>query len=146
MSKRTHSEYLVDQPPSSHHHDTQPILNDVDPNSVIPESLRTLRACLSCSMVKSFSQFVFYGCENCTFLEMEKDKKTAELATSTSFEGLIAYLDRPDSRAPKSWVAKWQGIQKFKRGMYAIKVYGVLPAELEDKARAAYFGDSDEED
>ncbi|BFG04161.1 transcription elongation factor SPT4 [Drosophila madeirensis] len=71
----------------------------------IPKDLRGLRACLVCSLVKSFDQFETDGCENCEeFLRMKA------LTTPTD-----------------SWVAKWQRLARFTRGIYAISVSGTLP-------------------
>jgi transcription elongation factor SPT4 len=46
--------------------------------------------------------------------------------TTTSFEGIIAVVD-PE----KSWVAKWQRTSKYVRGMYATRVIGRVPEDVE---------------
>jgi len=46
--------------------------------------------------------------------------------TTTSFDGLIAVVD-PES----SWVAKWQRTSKYVRGLYAIRVRGRVPEDVE---------------
>eukprot|EP01027_Heterolobosea_sp_BB2_P026216 GEZU01040325.1.p1 GENE.GEZU01040325.1~~GEZU01040325.1.p1 ORF type:complete len:129 (-),score=8.06 GEZU01040325.1:78-410(-) len=89
------------------------------PSSIIPSDLRSLRACLSCFLVKTTDQFIKDGCENCTHLDMRNDKARVNECTSTSFEGLIGMMN-PD----ESWVARWQGIKRSKKGVYAIAVYG----------------------
>ncbi|CAO3613382.1 unnamed protein product [Cunninghamella blakesleeana] len=33
----------------------------------------------------------------------------------------------------ESWVARWQRIEKFTRGIYAIRVYGRIPEDVEDE-------------
>ena len=54
------------------------------------------------------------------------------------FEGLIALSD-----PKKSWVAKWQRLDGYVRGVYATKVSGQLPddvrAQLEDEYRITYI-------
>lgn len=80
-----------------------------------------LRACLRCSLVKTYDQFSKEGCENCPDLKMKGDKKRVEECTSQSFEGFIA-LTNPQ----KSWVARWQNIENRVPGIYAVVVHGEL--------------------
>lgn len=47
--------------------------------------------------------------------------------TSGVFEGLITLSD-PE----KSWVAKWQRIDKYVKGLYAVKVSGILSEDIID--------------
>jgi transcription elongation factor SPT4 len=91
---------------------------------IVPKNVRNLRACIRCGLIKTYDQFMEYGCENCPHLEMKTGKRRVEDCTSTSFEGMIA-LTNPE----KSWVARWQGITRKCKGVYAIAVYGDL---LED--------------
>lgn len=41
------------------------------------------------------------------------------------YEGLISMAD-----PARSWVAKWQRIDKYRSGTYATKVMGVLPEDV----------------
>jgi transcription elongation factor SPT4 len=54
------------------------------------------------------------------------------------FEGLITLAD-----PTKSWVAKWQRLDKYVRGVYATKVSGQLPDDvrttLEEEYRITYI-------
>lgn len=89
----------------------------------IPKDLRGLRACLVCSLVKTFDQFEYDGCDNCDeFLRMKGNKDNVYDHTSNNFDGIIALMSPEDS-----WVAKWQRIGRFTRGIYAISVSGNLP-------------------
>ncbi|KAF8477244.1 hypothetical protein BDZ91DRAFT_708906 [Kalaharituber pfeilii] len=72
-------------------------------NYVIPTQYRYLRACMVCSIVQPQQKFIKEGCPN----------------------WLIA-LWQPT----QSWVSKWQRIDGFVRGMYAVKVSGNLPEEV----------------
>ena len=58
--------------------------------------------------------------------------------TSQVFEGLITLAD-----PSKSWVAKWQRLDGYVRGVYATKVAGQLPDEIvaaiEDEGRIRYI-------
>ncbi|TPX32595.1 hypothetical protein SmJEL517_g04265 [Synchytrium microbalum] len=101
--------------------------------SFIPADRRGLRACLLCSIIQKDKEFRRHGCPNCEeVLAMRgSDEKVAE-CTSTRFEGMIAMLN-PE----KSWVARWQRVDKFTRGLYAIKVIGVLPDGVVDDIEAA---------
>jgi len=61
-----------------------------------------------------------------------------ENCTSQVFEGVIA-LANPG----KSWVAKWQRLEGYVRGVYATKVSGQLPddvrVQLEEEYRIQYI-------
>ncbi|XP_019880869.1 transcription elongation factor SPT4 [Aethina tumida] len=89
----------------------------------IPKDLRGLRACLVCSIIKSFDQFEDEGCDNCDeFLRMKNNRDNVYDCTSSNFDGMISLMSPEDS-----WVAKWQRINRFHKGVYAISVSGRLP-------------------
>jgi transcription elongation factor SPT4 len=49
----------------------------------VPQSMRGIRACKRCGILKTLDQFVNEGCENCPFLDMvrhhhEKAERRAE--------------------------------------------------------------------
>ncbi|XP_028141991.2 transcription elongation factor SPT4-like [Diabrotica virgifera virgifera] len=92
----------------------------------IPRDLRGLRACLVCSLIKSFDQFEKEGCENCEeFLRMKNSHDNVYDCTSNNFDGMISVMCPDDS-----WVAKWQRISRLSRGVYAISVSGTLPKSI----------------
>lgn len=104
---------------------------------VIPKDLRQLRACLSCSLIKNVDQFEADGCENCDeFLHMKSDRDKVYMCTSNNFDGMIALMSPEDS-----WVAKWQRINRFTKGIYAISVAGRLPAVVvrDMKSRGIHY-------
>lgn len=75
-----------------------------------------------CSIVLPAAKFQREGCPNCEdFLEMRGNVDSAEGCTSAVFEGTIA-LANPG----ESWVAKWQRLQGYVPGVYAVKVVGVV--------------------
>jgi len=75
-----------------------------------------------CSYVRTGTEFVQKGCPNCEdFLEMRGSSDVVQDCTSAVFEGMIALAD-PNS----SWVAKWQRLQGYKPGTYAVKVEGIV--------------------
>merc|ERR1712018_208239 len=95
-------------------------------SETIPKDLRQLRACLSCSLVKTFDQWENDGCENCgAILGMRGNRDNVYDCTSANFDGMVASC-KPDD----SWVCKWQRISKFKPGVYAISVSGRLPQQI----------------
>jgi transcription elongation factor SPT4 len=57
--------------------------------------------------------------------------------TSQVFEGVITLAD-----PSKSWVAKWQRLDTYVKGVYAIKVSGILPdeivAQMEEEFKVRY--------
>nr|SVE70854.1 EOG090X0NWO [Daphnia similis]SVE71485.1 EOG090X0NWO [Daphnia similis]SVE72118.1 EOG090X0NWO [Daphnia similis]SVE72744.1 EOG090X0NWO [Daphnia similis] len=90
---------------------------------IVPKDLRNNRACLVCSLIKTFEQFEFDGCDNCDeFLRMKNNKDNIYDCTSTNFDGMVALMSPEDS-----WVAKWQRINRKVKGVYAISVSGRLP-------------------
>ncbi|TFK98954.1 Spt4/RpoE2 zinc finger-domain-containing protein [Pterulicium gracile] len=88
---------------------------------------KQLRACLLCSIVQTPSDFRRNGCPNCEeILQIRNSGERVTSCTTTSFEGIIAVVD-PE----RSWVAKWQRTSKYVRGMYATRVIGRVPEEVE---------------
>jgi len=95
-------------------------------NETIPKDLRNLRACLLCSLIKSFDQFQKNGCDNCdVFLQMKGNPDSVYENTSANFDGMIAMMN-----PQQSWVAKWQRIGSLNPGMYAVSVSGKLQPAL----------------
>ncbi|KJZ75571.1 Transcription elongation factor spt-4 [Hirsutella minnesotensis 3608] len=142
-------------------------------NFITPGQQRYMRACMVCSIVMTYSVRLFSplplrqpsgdagaspgafassqvtdirlqrfrdeGCPNCEeFLHLAGSQDQIESCTSQVFEGLIT-LANP----AKSWVAKWQRLDGYVGGVYAIKVSGQLPDEirstLEDEYRIQYI-------
>lgn len=109
--------------------------------------MRYLRACMVCSIVQtaqvhisisSFRDLAYeavltpsqrfrdQGCPNCDgFLHLQGSADAVETCTSAVFEGVITLAD-----PTRSWVAKWQRLDKCHPGMYAIKVSGELPNDV----------------
>ncbi|KAG5871984.1 hypothetical protein JTB14_025736 [Gonioctena quinquepunctata] len=107
----------------------------------IPKDLRGLRACLVCSLIKSFDQFENEGCDNCDeFLRMKNNHDNVYDCTSSNFDGMISMMSPDDS-----WVAKWQRVNRFCRGVYAISVSGRLPNSIvrEMKSRGLVYKSRD---
>ncbi|KAF2097615.1 transcription elongation factor spt4 [Rhizodiscina lignyota] len=89
--------------------------------AVRPGTTRGLRACMICSIVLEYKAFIQGGCPNCDFLDLIRSSESVNECTSAVFEGMIALND------PKtSWVAKWQRLQDYVPGVYAVKVVGTL--------------------
>jgi transcription elongation factor SPT4 len=81
-----------------------------------------------CSIVQTGTKFVSSGCPNCEhFLEMRHSADVVQDCTSAVFEGMIAMAD-PES----SWVAKWQRLQGYAPGTYAVKVEGLVSTMSEN--------------
>ena len=69
----------------------------------VPKDLRQLRACLVCSLIKSFDQFERDGCDNCeSVLTLRRNRDNVYDCTSANFEGMIASCKPEDS-----WVCRW---------------------------------------
>jgi len=93
----------------------------------IPHDLRGLRACLVCSLIKSANMFEEDGCDNCEdFMSMKGNRERVYQCTSNNYEGMIGLM-QPE----ESWVAKWQRLGHFVKGMYAVSVTGTLPRSIQ---------------
>jgi len=78
-------------------------------------------------------QFESDGCDNCdSFLHMRDNRDNVYDCTSSNFDGMVAACQMEDS-----WVAKWQRIQNFKPGVYAMSVSGRLPPTVVRDMRSA---------
>jgi transcription elongation factor SPT4 len=89
---------------------------------------RRHRACLLCSLVKSEQQFIEDGCDNCDqVLDLKGDPDKVKACTSANFDGVLGLIK------PGGWVSKWQRIDKFTPGVYAIRVSNMLPAHIEEE-------------
>jgi transcription elongation factor SPT4 len=94
---------------------------------------------LSTELTVSLQRFLKEGCPNCEeFLHLGGSMDAIIDCTSQVFEGLITLAD-----PSKSWVAKWQRLDGYVRGVYATKVSGQLPDEIvaaiEDEGRIRYI-------
>jgi transcription elongation factor SPT4 len=86
-----------------------------------------------------YQRFRDNGCPNCEeFLRLAGSQDQIEACTSQVFEGVITLAD-----PPRSWVAKWQRLDGYLPGVYAVKVSGQLPDEvramIEDEYRIPYI-------
>ena len=95
-----------------------------------PKNLNGLRACIPCMLVKSYEQFASDGCENCNSDDVEDYAEFIRECTTGSFEGLAAV-----TQPSQSWVARWQFINNFVPGIYALKVNGQVSQEALRKLR-----------
>ncbi|OAG01822.1 transcription elongation factor SPT4 [Paraphaeosphaeria sporulosa] len=103
-------------------------------NNFVPTNqLRNLRACMVCSIVKTENQFKSQGCPNCeSFLQLRGEDEQVRACTSQVFEGLITV-----SNTTKSWVARWQRLEGYVPGVYAVQVEGLLPEDVISAAEDA---------
>lgn len=64
------------------------------------------------------------GCPNCDrFLQLQGSDDRIRECTSQVYEGLITIND-----PQQSWVAKWQRLEGYVPGVYAVKVSGIVRA------------------
>jgi transcription elongation factor SPT4 len=88
---------------------------------------KSLRACFVCRLVKSETQFVEAGCDNCKFLDLEGDRGRVADYTTPNFSGLISVMD-PST----SWATKWLHLSKYVPGCYTLMVNEDIPDSLQD--------------
>jgi transcription elongation factor SPT4 len=86
----------------------------------LPPSMKHLRACLSCKLIKTYDQFRDDQCENC------ENFSTVSNFTTPTFYGMMAMM-KPDA----SWTARWQRQTRFVAGLYALKVVGEVRSEMD---------------
>ncbi|TDL29028.1 transcription elongation factor SPT4 [Rickenella mellea] len=99
--------------------------------AVIPGNARgkILRACLLCSIIQNPNDFKRNGCPNCEeIMQMKGAQDRVTACTTTHFDGVIAVIG-PEN----SWVARWQRTSKYVRGMYAVRVKGRVPDDVEQE-------------
>lgn len=100
-------------------------------NATAPSSLRDIRACKRCGIVKTLEQFINDGCENCIFLDMIDNREKCNMYTTAFFEGQTAVMD-----PMHSWVAKWLRVDSYHPGVYAISITGKFDEETENNLRS----------
>ncbi len=61
---------------------------------------------------------------------MDGKLDVVQKCTTQYFEGMVGMID-PTS----SWVARWQRIDAFKPGMYAVEMMGELPERYQNMCR-----------
>ncbi|KAL0207677.1 hypothetical protein P9112_012305 [Eukaryota sp. TZLM1-RC] len=96
---------------------------------VLPKSVKSLKACLWCGLIKTEEQFIDQGCENCTFLHMEGDPDRVAEVTTTSYEGIVSVMNN------STWVSNYLGLDKAKPGVYAMHIIDKMPENLYDHFR-----------
>lgn len=66
------------------------------------------------------------GCPNCEdFLHLQGSGEAIGMCTSQVFEGLIVMVNKK-----RSWVSKWQRMDTYAPGTYAVKVVGTVRYDL----------------
>ncbi|KAF2397037.1 putative transcriptional elongation protein Spt4 [Trichodelitschia bisporula] len=105
----------------------------MDHSTHFMSGMRNLRACMVCSIILPQAEFNSRGCPNCeTVLQLRGSPETVNECTSSNYSGILA-LTNP----ARSWAAKWQRLDGYVQGMYAIQVIGVLPDDMIESLEAA---------
>jgi transcription elongation factor SPT4 len=94
-------------------------------NYIPTSQARHMRACMVCSIVRTYTAFLQSGCPNCDgFLELTGNGDAIQDCTSQVFEGLLTV-----SNTSRSWVARYQRLEGYVPGVYAVQVEGILPED-----------------
>ncbi|KAI6113310.1 Spt4/RpoE2 zinc finger-domain-containing protein, partial [Pisolithus croceorrhizus] len=85
------------------------------------------KACLLCSIIQLSTNFEGNGCQICEEItQLRGSTGRMSVCTTTNFDGMIAVFD------PKpSWVRLWTCEAKHVREMYAVRVDGRVPEDVE---------------
>eukprot|EP00804_Cyclotella_cryptica_P016510 CCRYP_004717-RA/>CCRYP_004717-RA protein AED:0.38 eAED:0.38 QI:0/0.66/0.25/1/1/1/4/912/148 len=94
----------------------------------VPTTLKGVRACMRCGIIKTLDQFLEYGCENCPFLDMAGNHERCNMCTTAFFEGQVAVMDPGES-----WTAKWIRVDGYLPGIYAISITGEFDKDTEEE-------------
>eukprot|EP00531_Pseudo-nitzschia_arenysensis_P019856 CAMPEP_0116148890 /NCGR_PEP_ID=MMETSP0329-20121206/18625_1 /TAXON_ID=697910 /ORGANISM="Pseudo-nitzschia arenysensis, Strain B593" /LENGTH=128 /DNA_ID=CAMNT_0003645107 /DNA_START=45 /DNA_END=431 /DNA_ORIENTATION=- len=97
----------------------------------VPDSMREIRACKRCGILKTMQQFHDHGCENCPFLDMQESPERVSKCTSAFYEGMAALMDNRES-----WAAKWIRVDNYLPGVYALSITGSFDREIEEDLEA----------
>lgn len=96
-------------------------------NASVPNSVKGIRACKRCGILKTTQQFMEQGCENCPFLNLADDIVQVNKCTTAFYEGHTAVMDPRES-----WAAKWIRVDAYLPGVYAIQVTGAFDRDIEE--------------
>jgi len=105
----------------------QQVAELAEAKATVPDSLRGIRACKRCGLLKTMGQFMDNGCENCPFLNMVDNADRVNMCVTPFFEGQVAVMDPRES-----WAAKWIRVDSYLPGIYAISVTGQFDREIEE--------------
>ncbi|KAF1811066.1 putative transcriptional elongation protein Spt4 [Eremomyces bilateralis CBS 781.70] len=95
-------------------------------SNIPPPNSRNHRACIICSIILPQTHFINSGCPNCeSFLNLAGSPENVQVCTSQVYSGGISLAD-PSA----SWVARWQRLDGYVPGVYAVKVEGQLPDDV----------------
>ena len=87
-------------------------------------------------------KFLRSGCPNCEdYLLLANHGDAIEECTSQVYEGLITLVD-----PAQSWVAKWQRLDGYVPGVYAVKVTGTVSGALAWPVQSGSDGSADGSD
>ena len=81
---------------------------------------------------QTLQRFIREGCPNCEFLDLANHPDSVQECTSQVYEGLITLSD-----PRQSWVARWQRLDQYVPGVYAVKVVGIVSAS--NTGRGCYW-------
>ncbi|KAI5192196.1 transcription elongation factor SPT4 [Nematocida minor] len=90
--------------------------------SLPPSITKRLRACLGCSLIMAQNQFKDEGCPNCSVLNLKDSTDNILDCTTDRYFGVIGMYN-----GKASWVGKWQHMDGYVPGLYAITMEGELP-------------------
>ncbi|KAI2509138.1 Spt4/RpoE2 zinc finger [Fragilaria crotonensis] len=117
---------MASEYPDGEEEDVPPAIAELSQASA-PTSLRGIRACKRCGILKTLDQFLNEGCENCPFLDIADNPERANSCTSAFYEGQAAIMDPRES-----WAAKWIRVDNCLPGVYAIAVTGQFDRDIEE--------------
>jgi transcription elongation factor SPT4 len=93
--------------------------------SHLPDSIKSLRACIRCRIIMTKKQFFDLGCPTCEdYLDMKQNENRVLACTSTNFRGFVSVI------RPGAFVSRFTGLDKRDPGLYALTVLGKIPDSI----------------
>jgi transcription elongation factor SPT4 len=90
-----------------------------------PTGCKSLRACLKCRLIMDKKQWFDLGCVQCPELRMQENENRVIACTTTDFDCYVSNI------RPGGFVTRFIGLEKSIPGLYANKVRGEIPPEVQ---------------
>ncbi|KAI2495665.1 Spt4/RpoE2 zinc finger [Fragilaria crotonensis] len=116
---------MASEYPDGEEEDVPPAIAELSQASA-PTSLRGIRACKRCGILKTLDQFLNEGCENCPFLDIADNPERANSCTSAFTKDRLPLWTHENRGRPMDPCGQ------LPSGVYAIAVTGQFDRDIEE--------------